>query len=123
MELSNFERGFPIVGDGSGLSRENTFYREELQLALRNKGMPLEAQRYPITPVGMHYLLVHFDIPEVIEAAWRLEVNGLVKNPLSLDLEEIKKRPSAKLPVTMECAGNGRAWHLARPPSHGSWKE
>ena len=32
---------------------------EELQLATRNHGMPLEALRYDITPTGLHYLLVH----------------------------------------------------------------
>ena len=44
---------------------------DELQLAVRNHSMPLEALRYPITPVGLHYLLTHFDIPYVDEAAWR----------------------------------------------------
>ena len=38
---------------------------EELQLAARNHGMPLEALRYDLTPVGLHYLLIHFDIPYV----------------------------------------------------------
>ena len=38
---------------------------EELQLAARNHGMPLEALRYPVTPVGLHYLLIHYDIPAV----------------------------------------------------------
>ncbi len=38
---------------------------EELQLAARNHGMPLEALRYSITPVGLHYLLIHYDIPAV----------------------------------------------------------
>ena len=33
--------------------------REELQLAARNHGMPLEVLRWPVTPVGMHYLLIH----------------------------------------------------------------
>ena len=36
---------------------------EELQLAGRNRGMPLEALRYDLTPTGLHYLLIHFDIP------------------------------------------------------------
>ena len=43
---------FPAVGDGSGLAPTETFYREEVQLALRNRGMPLEGLRYPITPPG-----------------------------------------------------------------------
>ena len=32
---------------------------EELQLAARNHGMPLEALRHEITPLGLHYLLTH----------------------------------------------------------------
>jgi hypothetical protein len=51
---------FRTVGNGSGLVPEDMFFREEVQLALRNRGMPLEALRYPITPAGLHYLLVHF---------------------------------------------------------------
>ena len=51
---------------------------EELQLAARNKGMPLEGLRYDVTPTGMHYLLVHFDVPFVDAATWRLEVGGRV---------------------------------------------
>jgi hypothetical protein len=38
---------------------------EELQLATRNHGLPLEALRYDVTPVGLHYLLIHYDIPFV----------------------------------------------------------
>ncbi len=75
---------FPTVGDGSGLAPSETFYREEVQLALRNRGMPLEGLRYPITPTGMHYLLVHFDIPHVDADRWRLEIGGLVSKPRSL---------------------------------------
>lgn len=35
----------------------------EVTLPNRNKGMPLEALRSDITPVGLHYLHTHFDIP------------------------------------------------------------
>ena len=71
--------------------------------------MPLEALRWDVTPVGLHYLLTHYDIPDVDPASWRLEVGGLVERPLSLSLEELRARASAELAVTMECAGNGRA--------------
>ena len=71
--------------------------------------MSLEAMRYPITPAGMHYLLVHFDIPYVDVQKWTLDVSGLVSQPITLTLEEIKARPSRTIAVTMECAGNGRA--------------
>ena len=102
------------VGDGSGLAQTDGLYQEELQLALRNSGMPLEALRYPITPTGLHYLLIHYDIPEVNADQWRLKIAGLVGKQLDLTLEEIKKRPRRTIPVTMECAGNGRALFAPR---------
>jgi DMSO/TMAO reductase YedYZ molybdopterin-dependent catalytic subunit len=84
---------------------------QELQLAARNHGMPLEALRWDLTPIGLHYLLTHYDIPLVDESTWRLEVDGLVERPLSISLDELRARPAVELAVTMECAGNGRA-HL-----------
>ena len=91
---------------------------EELQLATRNRGMPLEALRYDITPTGVHYLLIHFDIPDVDASRWRLAVTGNVDRPLSLSLEDIRSRPARTMPVTMECAGNGRARLFPRPISN-----
>ena len=108
---------FRTVGDGSGIAEGEGFYREEVALGLRNHGMPLEGLCYPITPTGMHYVLVHFDIPEVTETEWRLEVGGLVDRPLKLTLEDVRKRPAVTMPVTMECAGNGRALMEPRPVS------
>jgi DMSO/TMAO reductase YedYZ molybdopterin-dependent catalytic subunit len=88
---------------------------EELQLATRNHGMPLEALRWPITPLGLHYLLVHYDIPQVDPAVWRLELGGTVSRPLSLSLDDLRSRPAVDLVATMECAGNGRARLEPRP--------
>ncbi len=90
---------------------------DELGLATRNKGMPLEGLRWDVTPVGMHYLLVHFDIPAIDAATWRLRVGGNVARPLELSLEDIKRRPRVTMPVTLECAGNGRARMMPRPIS------
>ncbi len=90
---------------------------EELGLAARNHGLPLEALRHPLTPLGLHYLLIHFDIPAVDAAAWRLELGGLVERPLTLSLEELRRRPERTLAVTLECAGNGRALLSPRAPS------
>jgi DMSO/TMAO reductase YedYZ molybdopterin-dependent catalytic subunit len=101
---------FPTVGNNkNGLAESEAFYREELQLAARNRGMPLEALRYPITPASMHYLLVHYDIPEVNTNEWSLKIGGRVANPLSLTLDNIRQRPAKTMAITMECAGNGRA--------------
>jgi len=98
-------------------SDEQSISREELALAARNHGMPLEALRYDITPTGLHYLLIHYDIPVVDSAAWRLELDGSVERPLLLSLDELMARPAVTQPVTMECAGNGRARLSPRPIS------
>jgi sulfane dehydrogenase subunit SoxC len=90
---------------------------QELQLSTRNHGTPLEALRYDVTPVGLHYLLVHFDIPVVDPATWRLRLGGRVRKDLELTLDDIRARPAVRRPVTMECAGNGRARLEPRPAS------
>jgi DMSO/TMAO reductase YedYZ molybdopterin-dependent catalytic subunit len=82
---------------------------EELRLAARNHAMPLEALRWPITPPGLHYLLVHYDVPLVDPAGWRLEIGGAVERSLRLGLDELRALPAVEIAATMECAGNGRA--------------
>jgi DMSO/TMAO reductase YedYZ molybdopterin-dependent catalytic subunit len=96
------------------------FSVQEVALANRNHGIALEMLRHDVTPAGMHYLLIHFDVPYVSEAdaaAWRLEVGGRVEKPLSLSLAEIKAMPAKTLRVTLECAGNGRGRFSPRWPS------
>lgn len=89
---------------------------EELQLAARNHGMPLEALRFPVTPVGLHYLLVHYDIP-IVDERWRLVVDGNVAAGVELSLAEVRALPPHEVVATMECAGNGRARLTPRPLS------
>lgn len=88
---------------------DSDFRTEEVQLATRNHGTPLEALRYDLTPLGMHYLLTHFDVPHVDADRWSLRIDGHVDRTLSLSLDDIRARPRVTLPVTLECAGNGRA--------------
>jgi DMSO/TMAO reductase YedYZ molybdopterin-dependent catalytic subunit len=88
---------------------------EEVGLAARNHGMPLEALRYDVTPAGLHYLLIHFDIPP--EPDGRLKVAGRVSRPFETGLDELKRLPARTLRVTLECAGNGRAQVSPRYPS------
>ena len=103
---------------------------QELRLAARNHGMPLEALAYDVTPVGMHYLLIHYDVPLVDTATWRLEVDGAVDRPVSLTLDDLRARATVTREITFECAGNGRALLDPRPISQpwlneaigtGSW--
>ncbi|MCX5074689.1 sulfite oxidase [Streptomyces sp. NBC_00513] len=97
------------VGEGIGA--------DELALAARNHGLPLEALRYEVTPAGLHYVLVHYDIPAADVDRWRLRVGGRVRNAVEWGLDELRARPAVTRRVTMECAGNGRARLSPRPVS------
>ncbi|MFF4056397.1 sulfite oxidase [Streptomyces sp. NPDC001668] len=92
--------------------------RDELALAARNHGLPLEAMRHDLTPPGLHYVLTHYDIPYVPEdTPWQLGVTGRVRRPLTLTPADLRTLPQVTTRVTMECAGNGRALLTPRPVS------
>jgi sulfane dehydrogenase subunit SoxC len=94
----------------------------ELALSTRNHGLPLEALRYDVTPLGLHYLLTHFDIPHVDAGSWSLSIGGRVDKAFSIGLDELKERSRVTLACTLECAGNGRARLSPRPLSQ-PWLE
>jgi DMSO/TMAO reductase YedYZ molybdopterin-dependent catalytic subunit len=102
------KRRAPIVG---------RYLQAEVALANRNSGMPLEALRYDVTPAGLHYLLIHFDIPDIDAAAWTLRLDGLLQRPARLGLEELRRMRARTVRTTLECAGNGRAQGSPRYPS------
>ena len=90
---------------------------EELGLAARNHALPAEALRWEVTPPGLHYVLVHYDIPEADAATWTVRVGGAVERQLELSLEDLASRPQHTVRVTLECAGNGRVGVEPRPVS------
>ncbi|GIF99164.1 hypothetical protein Cci01nite_42580 [Catellatospora citrea] len=111
MTLNDVSRPGRLAEPDEGISAE------ELALAARNHGMPLEALRYDVTPAGLHYLLIHYDIPYAEEGSWQIAVGGLVDRPVTLDPAALRAMPARTVRVTMECAGNGRARLLPRPVS------
>ena len=80
----------------------------ERSLANRNSGTLLETLSLDITPIGAHYLLTHFDTPIINRDNYALRFAGDFKRPFKISLEELYGLPKITLPVTLECAGNGR---------------
>jgi DMSO/TMAO reductase YedYZ molybdopterin-dependent catalytic subunit len=109
--------GEPLSGPARVAEPGEAISYEELALAARNHAMPLEALRYDLTPVGLHYLLIHYDMPYVDPGQFALTVTGRVGRPLRLSLAELRRRPRVTRRVTLECAGNGRALLDPRPVS------
>ena len=100
-----------VAEPGEGLSHD------ELALAARNHAMPAEALRWDVTPVGLHYVLVHYDIPAVDPATWRLRIDGGAGSSVEVSLDDLSAMPCTTVRVTLECAGNGRALLEPRPVS------
>src|SRR6266568_4595451 len=75
----------PAYQDYQHTDRLDNFTVMEVAGKSRCHGMHLEGLTYPITPIGMHYLLIHYDVPEIAEKTYQVKVDGLVKNKLSLD--------------------------------------
>lgn len=76
-----------------------------------------------ITPIEHFYVRSHLPVPAALDAAtWTLTVNGLVSTPLSLSVADLRALPQHTVTVTLECAGNGRAFF--DPPVAGlQWKK
>ncbi|GAB2654587.1 sulfite oxidase [Kribbella swartbergensis] len=111
MSIEQFSVRGRLADTGEGITTD------ELQLAARNHGMPLEALRYDVTPPGLHYVLVHYDIPATNAATWSLTIDGCVEQPLTFGLTELRAMGRRTVRVTLECAGNGRAALQPRPIS------
>ena len=85
------------------------FSAPETVLAFRKHGIQAELLSEPITPLGCHYLLVHFDIPKLHADGYSVAIDGRVRHPMRLMLDDIKSMPKMTQAVTMECAGTGRS--------------
>jgi DMSO/TMAO reductase YedYZ molybdopterin-dependent catalytic subunit len=59
-----------------------------------------------ITPNDKFFSISHFDRPIIDASTWKLAIDGLVKTPLSLTLDDIKARPRQEVVFTIECSGN-----------------
>ena len=63
------------------------------------------------TPTEKFFQVAHYNKPVIDEKAWKLEVTGLVRRPLTLSLADLKSRPPQEVVFTLECAGNhGFPW-------------
>ena len=69
-----------------------------------------------ITPNDAFFVRQHLPRPKINAADYRLQVTGLVKQPVTLTLEQLKALPQRVVPATLECAGNGRGNYRPRVP-------
>jgi DMSO/TMAO reductase YedYZ molybdopterin-dependent catalytic subunit len=78
-----------------------------------NAETKLDERTGAITPAGSHYVRTHFPLPHAPD---RFAVGGAVSRPISIAVDEIRAMPRRTLPVTLECAGNGRRFMDPKVP-------
>jgi sulfite oxidase len=75
-----------------------------------------------LTPNDIHYVRSHLPTPRIELGNWNLTVEGEVNQPLKLIMNDIHGFKETNHTVTLECAGNGRAY--ADPPVAGvQWEK
>jgi DMSO/TMAO reductase YedYZ molybdopterin-dependent catalytic subunit len=79
--------------------------------------MPLDGFQEWITPLDRFFVRTHTFTPERPNLSdWRLKVDGVVNQSLSLSMDDLKKLPRVELVAVLECAGNGRSFYQPRVP-------
>jgi len=68
-------------------------------------GNPPEAFGGP-TPNDQFYITSYGETPAVDAAKWNLKIHGLVRNPITLDLNQIRAMPAVNETLTLECISN-----------------
>jgi DMSO/TMAO reductase YedYZ molybdopterin-dependent catalytic subunit len=82
-----------------------------------NLEMPFANLSDFLTPTERFYIRSHFAVPKLDSRSWQLQVSGAVKKPLTLSYADLLALPTRTAAVTLECAGNGRAF--LEPKSKG----
>jgi len=71
---------------------------------------PVEKLDGFITSTNLFYVRIHFPIPKIDKNQWRLRIEGEVEKPFEINFDELNKLESRQIPITLECAGNGRSF-------------
>jgi DMSO/TMAO reductase YedYZ molybdopterin-dependent catalytic subunit len=81
--------------------------------ALAARIEPAPGTRAEITSNAEFYRIDINTRPPVVDGdSWRLEITGLVENPLSLTLDDIRSRPAVSQVITLQCISNPIAGDL-----------
>jgi len=68
---------------------------------------PVPGTRAEITSRDDFYRIdINLTPPSVDAGEWRLDIGGLVDNPMSLTLDQIRQRPAVSQYITLECISN-----------------
>ena len=73
------------------------------------------------TPPDQFFAIKHYNLPELSEQDWTLEIDGLVAQPITLTLSDLKARTRQEVAFTIECSGNSSAPFFLGGVSNAIW--
>lgn len=119
-----FHRNYPAGLIPVALADENVLEGKDGLTLLNDR--PVNAETPPhllddsITPTNRHFIRNNGIAPDDVSADdWKLTIDGLVDNPMTLSIADLKSRfEVVKMALTIECGGNGRAFF--NPPAKGN---
>ena len=83
-----------------------------------NFSAPLGQVQGTLVSNPLFFLRSNYPPPSLEPSAWQVRIDGRVKRPLTLDLNDLRGLPSQSAEVWLECAGNSR--RRFDPPGEGN---
>ncbi|MEJ7900445.1 MAG: sulfite oxidase [Thermomicrobiales bacterium] len=74
-----------------------------------------------LTPLDQFFVIKHYNEPNLREEDYHLEISGLVTQPMSLTLADIKARARQEVTYTIECSGNSGLPFLTGAVGNATW--
>src|SRR5258705_197650 len=75
-----------------------------------NLETPLDQVDSYLTPTELFHIRSRFPAPRLDLASYQLRIDGAVRDPLSLNYQQLRDMPSETRVATLECAGNSRVF-------------
>ena len=119
-----FHRNMPAGLVPAAFAQENVLVGKDGLTLLNDR--PVNAETPPhllddaITPTERHFIRNNGIVPDDMDpASWSLTVDGLVDNPMTYSIDDLKSNfEVVTMALVIECGGNGRAFF--DPPASGN---
>ncbi|MBV8716423.1 MAG: molybdopterin-dependent oxidoreductase, partial [Chloroflexi bacterium] len=74
-----------------------------------------------ITPNDQFFTVGHYNKPVLDASSWSLQIGGLVQQPMTLTLDDLKARPRQEVTFALECSGNNGLPFLTGAVGNATW--
>ncbi len=98
----------PVPGGGAlaGLGKDPRLLMHPGDLL--NVETPMNLLNEMITPIERMFMRNNHASPTVDPACWSVTIDGLVRRPMTITLEDLRELPTSSYMAVLECSGNGR---------------